>query len=265
MREAVSGHLYQLIEDEELQLQFESVADILQRLLDEVLVGEGEYDDDYVEHDDGRVDVDEVQHDAALADLEIRFEQPAGVVYIQAGDGGFLHEERHLLDPRLDGVARRPDGADRGIPADGRDRNAPVRYLDEQGREDYHAEDEPMHFLVARDEVHPRVQHQALRRDQHRPADRVHQSVELPWAGRCEPVQQVPDAVQEHAPGEHEQTPEVESAAFLEEAEDLDVELEYDPKRQGHKGGNKPNFQRRGSRHEAVYAIVDGVIRHACS
>lgn len=62
------GDRHELVQDHELQLEFESVAERLNRMADARLVEIHQDDGQDVEGDGDDVDIDQVDHDATLSD-----------------------------------------------------------------------------------------------------------------------------------------------------------------------------------------------------
>ena len=69
------GDRHELVQDQELQLQFQDVAERLDRMTDAGLVEEDQDHGQDIETDGDDVDIDEIGHDATLSDARLEIEE----------------------------------------------------------------------------------------------------------------------------------------------------------------------------------------------
>ena len=91
------GH--ELVQDHELQLHFQDVAERLDGMADARLVEIDEDDGQHVEADGDDVDVDEVGHDAALSDAWVELKELGQGPDVDAADDALGDGEAELGDP----------------------------------------------------------------------------------------------------------------------------------------------------------------------
>lgn len=98
----------ELVEDDEFDLEFERVSEVLGGFFGEMFVGVGEDHDDEVDEDDPDIYVDEVVFHALDVDFFVGGEHFDGAPDVEAGEEGFLEEEGELRDAGHDAVVGSP-------------------------------------------------------------------------------------------------------------------------------------------------------------
>ncbi len=97
---------HELVQDQELQLQFQHVAECLDGMADAGLVEVDEDDGQDVEADGDDVDVDEVGHDAALSDARLEIQESGQGEDVDGAEDAFgdgVAELRASVEDRLSG------------------------------------------------------------------------------------------------------------------------------------------------------------------
>ena len=103
---------HELVQDQELELQFQDVAEGLDRMADAGLVEEDQGHGQDVQSDGDDVDVDEVDHDAALSDARLEIEELDQGPDVDAADDVFGDGVAELSATIDDGFPGRVEGGE---------------------------------------------------------------------------------------------------------------------------------------------------------